>query len=91
MRKKDNKIINAILSCSKMGRMQVKINTLELENETLKRTISDELYSTFMEKLNEPTKIEHLIAENKRLRKKNKLLKEMLLEDKNSKVRSNKK
>lgn len=41
MYKKDNKIINAILSCSKMGRMQVKINTLELENETLKRTISD--------------------------------------------------
>lgn len=44
-----------------------------------------------MEKLNEPTKIEHLISENKRLRKKNKLLKEMLLEEKNSKVRSNKK
>ena len=76
-----NKIIKSILSLNKTGKMYIKINTLENENETLKNTIKDELYKTFMDKLGEPLEMKRLRDENKTLRKKIKLYKEMLKED----------
>ena len=51
-----------------------RINTLEMERDTLEDTIKDELYKTFMEKLNEPYELKRLRDENKRLRQKNKFL-----------------
>lgn len=64
-------------------KMMKRINTLELENETLKETIKDELYKTFMEKLGEPQEMERLRNDNKALRKKIKTLKELMMEDHN--------
>lgn len=57
-----------------------KINTLELENETLKNTIKDELYKEFMKKLGEPLEMSRLKKENKKLRKQVKELKEIIKE-----------
>ena len=69
------KITNSILSLTKMGKMQIRINTLENENETLKSTIKEELYKSFMAKLR---------LELKNARKKIKILKEMLKEERNT-------
>lgn len=88
--KKQNKIFKAILNMTTLGKMQIRINTLEGENESLKETIKDELYIAFMKKLSEPMEIERLRAENKNLRQKNHLLREMLKEDKNSKGKKRK-
>lgn len=63
--------------------LEKKINTLENENETLKEVIKSELYKEFMSKLGEPLQMERLKEENKKLRKKVKLLKEILRGDKN--------
>ena len=65
----------------KIGEKDKKINTLENKIEELESVIKDELYKIFMEKLSEPAKIEKLIEENKRLRKKVKLLKEIIKGD----------
>ena len=65
----------------KIGEKDKKINTLENKVEELEGIIKDELYKVFMEKLSEPAKMERLIEENKRLRKKNKLLKEIIKGD----------
>lgn len=65
----------------KIGEKDKKINTLENKIEELEGIIKDELYKVFMEKLSEPAKMERLIEENKRLRKKNKLLKEIIKGD----------
>lgn len=65
----------------KIGEKDKKINTLENKIEELESVIKDELYKIFMEKLSEPAKMERLIEENKRLRKKNKLLKEIIKGD----------
>ena len=65
----------------KIGEKDKKINTLENKIEELEGIIKDELYEIFMEKLSEPAKMERLIEENKRLRKKNKLLKEIIKGD----------
>lgn len=86
----ESKLVKAILSCSELGKMKLKVNTLENENEVLKLTIKDELYNAFINKLNEPAEIERLRAENKRLHQKNKLLREMLKEDNSSKKRRKK-
>lgn len=58
--------------------LRKRINTLELEVETLQQTIKDELYIEFMNKLDEPAKSQSLRKDNKRLRKKVKVLKEEL-------------
>ena len=58
------------------------INTLEMEIETLRETIKDELYKRFMDKLGEPLEMERIKNENKRLRQKIKVLKEMIKEAK---------
>ena len=65
----------------KIGEKDKRINTLENKVEELESIIKDELYKVFMEKLSEPAKMERLIEENKRLRKKNKLLKEIIKGD----------
>lgn len=65
----------------KIGKKDKRINTLENKIEELEGIIKDELYKVFMEKLSEPAKMERLIEENKRLRKKNKLLKEIIKGD----------
>lgn len=62
-------------------KLRKRINTLELENESLKETIKEELYRTFMEKLGEPQEIERLRNDNKALRKKIKTLKELMVEE----------
>ena len=79
-----NKIVKEIISKSKKGKMYLKINTLENENETLKNTIKNELYKTFMDKLGEPLEMNRLRVENKKLRKKIKLYKEMVMDTKTS-------
>ena len=58
------------------------INTLEMENETLRETIKDELYKRFMDKLGEPLEMGRIKNENKRLRRQIKTLKELLKEAK---------
>lgn len=68
---------------SKKDKLKKRINTLENENETLKETIKNELYKSFMNKLNEPLELDRIKKENKRLRKKVKILKEILKGDKN--------
>ena len=55
-----------------------KINKLENELETLKLSVKDELYKEFMQKLGEPTEMERLRKENKRLRLKNRELREII-------------
>ena len=55
-----------------------RINTLELENETLKNTIKDNLYDRFMRKLDETSELDRYILENKRLRKQINVLKQMI-------------
>ena len=59
-----------------------EINTLKLEVETLKNSIKEELYKEFMKKLGEPMEAERLRKENKMLRQKIKVLKEMIKEGK---------
>lgn len=78
------KITNSILSLTKMGKMQIRINTLENENETLKSTIKEELYKSFMAKLGESVENDRLRLELKNARKKIKILKEMLKEERNT-------
>ena len=58
--------------------LRMKVNTLENENETLKATIKDELYKSFIEKLGEPLYLKRLKDENKKLRKKVKFYREEL-------------
>jgi DNA anti-recombination protein RmuC len=72
-----------MLGISKKDKLIKKINTLENENETLKETIKNELYKSFMNKLNEPLELDRIKKENKRLRNKVKTLKEILKGDKN--------
>lgn len=59
-----------------------QINTLENKIEALENSIKEELYKEFMKKLGEPIEAERLRKENKKLRQKIKVLKEMIKEDK---------
>ena len=61
-------------------KLKQKINTLENKIETLENSIKDELYKEFMKKLGETTEIDRLKKENKKLRIKNKELKEIIKE-----------
>lgn len=64
----------------KLNKIQLiqKINSLELRVEDLEDTIKDELYKTFMDKLQEPQELNRLKKDNANLRKKNKVLKQLL-------------
>lgn len=61
----------------KLNKLQLikKINSLELRVEELEDTIKDELYKTFMGKLQEPQELNRYKKENTNLRKKIKILK----------------
>ena len=61
---------------------QQKNRKLEIKVETLENTIKDELYKEFMSKLSESTENERLKREIKMLRKKQKVLKEIIKEGK---------
>ena len=61
---------------------QIKINSLENEIETLTNSIKDELYKEFLKKLGDSAENERLKKENKNLRKKVKVLKEIIKEGK---------
>ena len=60
------------LSLFELNKIQLirKINSLELNIETLEDTIKDELFKTFMDKLQEPQEMNKLKKENANLRKK---------------------
>ena len=64
----------------KLSKIQLirKINTLELNISVLEDTIKEELYKTFMDKLKEPQELNRVKKENSNLRKKNKVLKQLL-------------
>ena len=64
----------------KLNKLQLikKINSLELRVEELEDTIKDELYKTFMSKLQEPQELNRYKKENTNLRKKIKILKKLL-------------
>lgn len=64
----------------KLSKLQLirKINTPELNISVLEDTIKDELYKTFMDKLKEPQELNRVKKENSNLRKKNKVLKQLL-------------
>lgn len=64
----------------KLNKLQLikKINSLELRVEELEDTIKDELYKTFMGKLQEPQELNSYKKENTNLRKKIKILKNLL-------------
>ena len=78
-----NKIEKIILSIPYVLKAKVENNTLKFKNEMLKNAIQEELYDKFLDKLGEPEEIARLKKENKNLRKKVKILKELLKEDSN--------
>ncbi len=93
MLNQDDKLkIKEKFSLLKYLKLIKKYNTLKLEFDTLKSSVQDELYKTFMDKLGEPMENEKLKSENKKLRKKIKTLKEIIREDslKNSSEKSSK-
>lgn len=57
-----------------------KYNTIQGELEVLKETVKDEFYKKWMDKLGEPLEMERLRKENNDLRKKIKILKEIIKE-----------
>ena len=68
-----------------------KINKLEREIESLQETIKDDLYVSFMERLNENYEVERLRKENRNLRLKVRELKRQIsIQTQNKKVRKNK-
>ena len=68
-----------------------KINKLEREIESLQETIKDDLYVSFMERLDENYEVERLRKENRNLRLKVRELKRQIsIQTQNKKVRKNK-
>lgn len=65
-----------------------QLNMVTAERDLLKETIKDELYKSFMAKLEEPLVYERLKRENKRLRQQVKTLKEII---KNGELENDKK
>lgn len=74
------KKVKEVADLFKLNKVQLikRINTLDIEKSVLENTIKDELYKTFMAKLEEPQEINRLRNENKNLRAKNKTLKALL-------------
>ena len=74
-------------SLLKLNKFQLirRINTLELERDTLIEIIKDELYKIFMDKLKEPQELERYRKENKNLREKVKTHKQLLTGENNAK------
>ena len=59
-------------------KLHKQLNTVTTERDMLKETIKDELYKSFMAKLEEPLVYERTKQENKRLRQQVKTLKEII-------------
>jgi len=80
-----SKLIQSI-DLFKLNKIQLirKINTLDGNIKVLEETIKDELYKTFMDKLNEPLELDRLRKENKNLRAKVKTLKQIIKGDKDA-------
>lgn len=74
------KKLKKVISLFKLNRIQLikKINTLEIEKNSLKEIIKEELYKTFMDKLKEPQELARYKKENKNLRLKIKTLNQLL-------------
>ena len=64
-------------------KLRKRINTLELENETLKNIIKNELYKAFMKKLNDSEADKRYKEDNIRLRKQIKVLKQIIKGERN--------
>lgn len=62
-------------------KLNLKINTLQNEIDTLQETIKEDLLSKFMSKLNDEAELNRLRNENRRLRAKVKSLKEIIKEN----------
>lgn len=76
--KKIKKVLKDFSRKSIILNQKIKINTLEVKLEAMENIIKNELYKEFMQKITVPEEIERLTKENKRLRIKNKELKELL-------------
>ena len=63
-----------------IAKLNRRINTIENENETLKKTIKNDLYTKFMNKLDNEVDLDRLKKENKKLRAKFKSLKDIIKE-----------
>lgn len=81
MKKRRKRKIKELFSLSKI-QLIWKVNTLQGQVDVLEDTIKDELYKEFMAKLGEPMEMKRLRDENKKLRLKNKALKDVIKEDK---------
>lgn len=68
--KPKEKKIGVVEKISTIQKQRKKINTLELELDTLKEKVKSELYKKIIDKLDEPTIITRLRKENKRLKEK---------------------
>ncbi|MFR5903643.1 MAG: hypothetical protein ACLUGB_01970 [Bacilli bacterium] len=73
-----NKLEKVALAVPFVLKLKIQNNGLKSQNESLKSTIQDELYKTFMNKLGEPQEIERLKKENRNLRKKVKELNQII-------------
>ena len=71
MKDKINKIIE-------IKNQNKRVNTLENKVEMLENVIKDELYNRFMENIEMVNQVEKLRKENKRLREKNKALRDII-------------
>lgn len=65
---------------TKYLKLRKKYNTLELEYKTLKESVKTDLYKNLLHILDELEEVKRLRDDNKHLRKKVKLLKEMIRE-----------
>lgn len=65
---------------TKYLKLRKKYNTLELEYKTLKESVKTDLYKNLLHRLDEPEEVKRLRDANKHLRKKVKLLKEIIRE-----------
>lgn len=65
---------------TKYLKLRKKYNTLELEYKTLKESVKTDLYKNLLHILDEPEEVKRLRDDNKHLRKKVKLLKEIIRE-----------
>lgn len=65
---------------TKYLKLRKKYNTLELEYKTLKESVKTDLYKILLHRLDEPEEVKRLRDDNKHLRKKVKLLKEIIRE-----------
>ena len=82
MKAKVKKNLERLKQFPSITRKQIKINVLENKVETLESVIKEKIYQEFMKKLGEPIEAERLRKENKMLRQKIKVLKEMIKEEK---------